>query len=472
MLNSAISFAESLPFLDLDTIEDHEILLDSLPQAFMEKNHVLVLTKQRIIISNQTQHDSLQQIYFYLGQAGSLWQTHPQKLENRINALLQQYERNHLINDDEASVVQYVEKLIHHAVLKKASDIHLESTEKHFVIRFRIDGLLYEIEKLARHFSSRIINHLKVLAQLDTTEKRQPQDGRLRFHFLSGESHIDCRISTCPTLHEEKVVLRLLNLKQQTLTIPELLLTTTQEELFTSFLKKPQGMLIVTGPTGSGKTTTLYTALNYLNKPDINILSVEDPIEIEMPGINQVQTHAKIDLTFAKILRAFLRQDPDVIMVGEMRDKETADIAIRAAQTGHLVLSSLHTNSACETLSRLYNMGIPSYDIATCVSLIISQRLCRKLCPQCKIKDPLSHYYSAAGCAQCQNGYTSRIAIYEFLPITPKIAQTILNNPNAIALEKIARETGIPTLMEHGLEKVKNGETTLTELYRIMRCES
>jgi type IV pilus assembly protein PilB len=307
------------------------------------------------------------------------------------------------------------------------------------------------------------------MAQLDITEKRLPQDGKLRIS-IPNHPPIDCRISTCPMITEEKVVLRLLNINTQPLDIHTLGFSEKHQDLFLSYIHKPQGMILVTGPTGSGKTVTLYTALNILNNSKINILSVEDPVEITLSGINQVQINDKIDLSFSKTLRAFLRQDPDIIMVGEMRDKETADIAIKASQTGHLVLSTLHTNSAAETLSRLINMGIPVYDIAASLTLIIAQRLVRALCNHCKIPDSLSQSYRAVGCSKCENGYLGRTGIYEFLPITPQLSEIILQQPDAITLEKQARMDGMQTLYEHGLEKIALGITSLSELSRVTLC--
>jgi type IV pilus assembly protein PilB len=298
--------------------------------------------------------------------------------------------------------------------------------------------------------------HLKVLAQLDMTERRLPQDGRLRI-ALPENKHMDCRINSCPTVHGEKLVLRLLNNAYINLSIDNLGFSENQKHLFLNTLKKPQGMIIVTGPTGSGKTITLYTALNSLNKSASNILSVEDPVEIDLPGINQVAVNNKIDLTFSRVFRAFLRQDPDIIMVGEMRDVETADIAIKAAQTGHLVLSTLHTNSAAETLTRLLHMGIPAYHIIASVRLIMAQRLVRMLCLHCR-----------GGCKKCVNGFFGRTAIYELLPMTDEIREILLKSPDAITLQKLAKEQGMQTLYEHGLEKVKAGITSMNELLSVV----
>lgn len=463
-----IAAAWQLPYLDLDDITDQEIILHKLPQSLIEQHNVLLLSGNRLAIANLKDVETLQEIAFHLENSPFLVIVDHDKLQSKIAALLHHQERENLLHD-EASIVKYVEKLFSDAVNKKASDIHLETDTNNLRIRFRIDGILYEIAKLFKNLAPRIITHLKVMAQLDITEKRLPQDGKLRISMPS-HSPIDCRISTCPGIIEEKVVLRLLNINTQPLDINTLGFTEEYKTLFLSQLHKPQGMILVTGPTGSGKTITLYTALSILNNPKINILSVEDPVEITLPGINQVQVNHKIDLTFSTILRAFLRQDPDIIMIGEMRDKETADIAIKASQTGHLVLSTLHTNSAAETLSRLINMGIPVYDIAASLTLIIAQRLIRVLCPYCKIQDHLSNTYRAAGCSKCENGYLGRTGIYEFLPITAKIADIILQHPDSATLEKQARIDGMQTLYEHGLEKATAGITSLSELSRVTQC--
>jgi type IV pilus assembly protein PilB len=456
-----------LSYLDLDQISSTEIHFNLLPAFIIEKYQVVMLSENRLAISDPIVLRNFQEIITYLDNSPFLVIVDKNKFQKIITTLLHQHEKENLLYD-EASLIKYVEKLFLEAINKKASDIHLETDATYLRIRFRIDGILYEIAKLSKNISPRIITHLKVLAQLDITEKRLPQDGKLR--ILVNNYHIDCRISTCPMTHEEKIVLRLLNTYTQPLDIHALGLSENHKNLFLSHIQKPQGLILVTGPTGSGKTMTLYTALHLLNKPTINILSVEDPIEITLPGINQVQVNDKIDLTFSKTLRAFLRQDPDIIMVGEMRDKETADIAIKASQTGHLVLSTLHTNSAAETLTRLMNMGIPAYDIAASITLIISQRLVRILCNYCKTEDHLSKTYRPKGCSKCQDGFLGRTGIYEFLPISTSLAQTILNHPDAIRLEKEAKNEGMQTLYEQGVEKVKFGITSLSELSRVTQC--
>ena len=366
----------------------------------------------------------------------------------------------------------YDEPLIKHAIELSASDIHIEPHETFSRIRFRQDGLLYEITEIPRKLSDLLITRLKVLAKLDISERRLPQDGRFQQH------QTDIRINTCPTLFGEKIVLRLLNNQKSCFDLHSLGLTDLQKNIFLDALSKPQGMILVTGPTGSGKTVTLYSALRHLNTPEKNISTVEDPIEIMLPGINQVNIHPRIGLHFSTVLRTFLRQDPDVIMVGEIRDIETAEIAIQAAQTGHLVLSTVHSNHSIDTLARLLAMGIPAYHLARSISLIVAQRLLRVLCKHCKQRETLSTLpalpldtpiYRAHGCSHCLQGYQGRIGIYEFLPMTDFIIQLILANVSATQIESAARQQGFSTLQENGLAKVIQGITSLTELNRVIR---
>ena len=364
------------------------------------------------------------------------------------------------VNYDEP-LIRFVDHMILHAIQQAASDIHIEPYETNSRIRYRQDGMLFEITQIPAQLASRLITRLKVLARLDITERRLPQDGRLQIH------NIDIRINSCPTLFGEKIVLRLLNSKNNSLEINDLGFSELQKNIFLKKISQPQGLILVTGPTGSGKTVTLYTALNYLNTSEKNILTVEDPVEIQLNGINQVNINPKIGLDFSNTLRTFLRQDPDIIMVGEIRDHETAKIAVQAAQTGHLVLSTLHTNSAIETLSRLQSMGIASYNIINSISLIIAQRLIRKLCDICKQPDTFSTYFRAIGCDHCLQGYQGRIGIYEFLPISDKIAGLILSEANSIILTEQAKQEGFITLRDAGFEKVTQGVTSLTELNRV-----
>ncbi|HEV2614501.1 MAG TPA: ATPase, T2SS/T4P/T4SS family [Gammaproteobacteria bacterium] len=445
--------------LDLDEIPDSQILLSVLPEKVILDYQILVLgidaEKADVAVADTSNYEILSEISFRLSRRLEIKLVDKYKLSQRIAKLLHKQAQENLTDD--APIVSYVEKLFSDAVNKSASDIHIETEENKLRIRFRIDGILYETAHLSEQLAPRLIAHLKVLAQLDMTERRLPQDGRLRIP-LSENKHIDCRINSCPTVHGEKLVLRLLNNSQINLNIDHLGFSESQKNLFLSNLKKPQGMIIVTGPTGSGKTITLYTALNILNNSESNILSAEDPVEIDLPGINQVAVNTKIDLTFAKVLRAFLRQDPDIIMVGEMRDAETADIAIKAAQTGHLVLSTLHTNSAAETFTRLLHMGIPAYHIISSVILIVAQRLVRVLCVYC----------NGASCNKCQNGFLGRTAIYELLPMSDELREVLLRSPDALTLQKLAKEQGMQSLYEHGLEKVNAGVTSREEVLGVV----
>lgn len=448
--------------LDLDDIPDNQIILSLLPEKIIQDYQVLVLSidadRAVIAIADVSQYEILREIRFRLSRPLEIKVVDKYKLSQKIARLLHLQAQDNLTDD--APIVSYVEKLFSDAVNKKASDIHIETQEKKVRIRFRIDGILYETANLSEQLAPRLMAHLKVLAQLDMTERRLPQDGRLRIP-LPEHKYVDCRISSCPTVHGEKIVLRLLNNSHIDLSLDKLGMSDSQQKLFLNNLNKSQGMIIVTGPTGSGKSITLYTALSILNTSETNILTAEDPVEIDLPGINQVAVNNKIDLNFSTVLRSFLRQDPDVIMVGEMRDTETADIAIKAAQTGHLVLSTLHTNSAAETLTRLLHMGIPAHHIISSVSLIIAQRLVRVLCLQCKNNE-------INNCKKCQGGFSGRTAIYELLPMTDSLKEIILHSPNSLAFEKQAKLEGMMSLVEHGLEKVNAGVTSMGELLSVV----
>ncbi len=375
--------------------------------------------------------------------------------------------------EDDGPISAFVDKLIQDALQKNVSDIHIEPSADYCRIRFRCDGMLSEAMRIPSHLAMRVITRLKILAHLNIAERRLPQDGRMP---ISQQLKIDTRISTCPTLYGEKIVLRLLNGEKNQLDLDAIGLTHAQKALFIDKLTQPQGLILVTGPTGSGKTITLYAALHYLNKIEKNILSVEDPVEIEFMGINQVNIHPRIGLDFASVLRAFLRQDPDIIMVGEIRDAETSQIATQAAQTGHLVLSTLHTNSALEALFRLQSMGTTAHHFISSVSLIIAQRLVRKLCQHCKQPDILPTHthddavmtYRAIGCEHCSQGYHGRIGIFELIPITEKMAQKILLGTHVTHLLEQMKEEGWITLCDAGLEKVQSGITSQKELMRVV----
>ena len=382
---------------------------------------------------------------------------------------------------EDAPIVRFVNKVMLDAIRRGASDIHFEPYEKTYRVRFRMDGVLKEIAQPPVALAQKLSARLKVMSRLDIAERRVPQDGRIKMK-LSKNRAIDFRVSTCPTLFGEKIVMRILDPSQAMLGIESLGYEPFQKELYERFLAKPQGMILVTGPTGSGKTVSLYTGLNILNREDTNISTAEDPAEINLPGVNQVNVNPKVGLTFAAAMRAFLRQDPDVIMVGEIRDLETAEIAIKAAQTGHLVLSTLHTNDAPQTLTRLVDMGVKPYAIATSVSLIIAQRLARRLCTQCKqpidipqealLKEGFTEedirsglrILGPKGCPSCTDGYKGRVGIYQVLPISDIIARIILAGGSAPEIGDQATKEGVWDLRRSALEKVKAGLTSLEEV--------
>jgi type IV pilus assembly protein PilB len=385
---------------------------------------------------------------------------------------------------EDAPIVRFVNKVMLDAIRKGASDIHFEPYEKVFRVRLRMDGVLREVAQPPVQLAGKISARLKVMSRLDIAERRVPQDGRIKMR-LSKTRAIDFRVSTCPTLFGEKIVLRILDPSSAMLGIEALGYEPFQKDIYLRYLAKPQGMILVTGPTGSGKTVSLYTGLNILNKEDTNISTAEDPAEINLPGVNQVNVNNKVGLTFAAALRAFLRQDPDVVMVGEVRDLETAEIAIKAAQTGHLVMSTLHTNDAPQTLTRLIDMGVKPYAIATSVSLIIAQRLARRLCSSCKQlvdvpaealrKEGFSEadisagikIYVAKGCSNCADGYKGRLGIYQVMPVTETIGRLIMAGGNAIDISDEAAKQGVWDLRRSGLEKVKAGLTSLDEINSI-----
>jgi type IV pilus assembly protein PilB len=382
---------------------------------------------------------------------------------------------------EDAPIVRFVNKVMLDAIRRGASDIHFEPFEKTYRVRLRMDGVLKEIAQPPVQLAPKLSARLKVMSRLDIAERRVPQDGRIKMK-LSKNRAIDFRVSTCPTLFGEKIVLRILDPAQAMLGIDSLGYEPFQKDLYTKYLAKPQGMILVTGPTGSGKTVSLYTGLNILNREDTNISTAEDPAEINLPGVNQVNVNPKVGLTFATAMRAFLRQDPDVIMVGEIRDLETAEIAIKAAQTGHLVLSTLHTNDAPQTLTRMVDMGVKPYAIATSVSLIIAQRLARRLCGNCKtpldipkealLKEGFTEadvasglkLYGPKGCSNCTDGYKGRVGIYQVLPVTDAIARIILAGGSAPEIGEQGAKEGVWDLRRAGLEKVKNGLTSLEEV--------
>ncbi len=387
---------------------------------------------------------------------------------------------------DDTPVVKFVNKVLIDAIKRGASDIHFEPYENDYRVRLRIDGILKQVAKAPTKLNQRIAARLKVMAQLDIAEKRVPQDGRIKLN-ISKTKQVDFRVSTLPTLFGEKVVLRILDGSAAKLGIDKLGYEKDQQKLFEEAIHKPYGMVLVTGPTGSGKTVSLYTALGILNDEIRNISTVEDPVEIRLPGVNQVQQNTKRGMTFAAALRSFLRQDPDIIMVGEIRDLETAEIAIKAAQTGHMVLSTLHTNDAPQTIARLMNMGIAPYNITSSVTLVIAQRLARRLCPKCKQPVELPHHaliaegfteaeisagftlYDAVGCDECTEGYKGRTGIYQVMPMSEEIATIVLEGGNALQIAEAAQRAGVRDLRQSALMKARNGVTSLAEINRVTK---
>ncbi len=387
---------------------------------------------------------------------------------------------------DDAPVVKYINKILLDAINKGVSDLHFEPYEKRYRIRYRTDGILAEVASPPLNLATKLTSRIKVMSKMDISERRIPQDGRIKLK-ISKKRAIDFRVSTCPTLFGEKVVMRILDSSSAKLGIDMLGYEPEQKEKYLKALANPYGMILVTGPTGSGKTVSLYTGLNILNVEGTNISTAEDPVEINLEGINQVNVNDKVGMTFAAALKAFLRQDPDIIMVGEIRDLETAEIAIKAAQTGHMVMSTLHTNDAPQTLTRLMNMGVPPFNIATAVSLIIAQRLGRRLCTSCKTVEDLPEkvlleegftkedlagnftIYKAVGCSQCNNGYKGRVGIYQVMEISEEMGRMIMAGKNSIEIADQAAKEGIDDLRRSALKKVMQGLTSLEEANRITK---
>jgi type IV pilus assembly protein PilB len=388
-------------------------------------------------------------------------------------------------SEEEAPIVKYINKLLIDAIRMGASDLHFEPYEKSYRVRYRVDGVLRTITNPPLQLAGRLASRLKVMSRMDISEKRVPQDGRIKLK-ISKTKAIDFRVNSLPTLFGEKLVLRILDPSSAMLGIDALGYEEKQKALFMEALEKPQGMLLITGPTGSGKTVSLYTGLNILNTESSNISTAEDPVEINLEGINQVNVNLKAGLSFSVALKSFLRQDPDIIMVGEIRDLETAEIAIKAAQTGHMVMSTLHTNSAPETLTRLRNMGVPSFNIATSVNLVIAQRLARRLCNHCKapveiprqsllemgfteqdLSNPDLQIFQPVGCSECREGYKGRVGIYEVMKVTPEISKIIMEDGNALQIAAASEKLGFDNLRRSGLIKVINGLTSLQEINRV-----
>ncbi len=510
------SQAYNFPFFDLDAIELQSLPIHLTNEKIIREHHILPLFKRGetlfIASSDPTNFQALDDIKFQSQLHPEIILVDEKKLFKAIETLLEATDTSmsDLLDDelehqginknsddedliktdinaeiDDAPVVRFVNKILLDAIKKGVSDIHMEPYEKYFRIRYRSDGILYQIASPPTHIAPRIISRIKVMAKMDIAERRVPQDGRIKI-TLSQNRDIDFRVNSCPTLFGEKIVLRILDPSSAQIGIEKLGFEPEQEQIFLNAINKPYGMVLVTGPTGSGKTVTLYTGLNLLNSIERNISTAEDPVEITVEGINQVNMNVKAGLTFANALRAFLRQDPDVIMVGEIRDLETAEIAVKAAQTGHLVLSTLHTNDAPQTLNRLMQMGIEPFNIVSAIILIIAQRLARRLCEHCKTPIHLPDttliatgfktaelsslkLFSPVGCEHCTNGYKGRIGIYQMMTLSDAMRSLILEGGNALQLAELAKSEGINDLRSSGLNKVRMGITSLEEIDRITK---
>lgn len=503
-----------VPLLDLAAIDLQELPSNLVGEKLIRKHRALPLFKRgnRVFlgVSDPTNHQGLDEIRFNTGMPAEAVLVEEEKLSAAIEQILEAQESTVTditdtdldnldiaseddgdkddteLNVDDAPVVRYVNKILVDAIKAGASDIHFEPYEKVFRVRFRQDGMLREIAHPPVNLAPRLTARLKVMSRMNIAERRVPQDGRIKLK-LSRNRDIDFRVNTLPTLYGEKVVLRILDSATAKVGVEKLGFEDKQMHAFVSAIKKPYGMVLVTGPTGSGKTVSLYTALNMLNEPDINISTVEDPVEIQVAGINQVNLNTKTGLTFASALRAFLRQDPDIIMVGEIRDLETAEIAVKAAQTGHLVLSTLHTNDAPQTLTRMANMGVPPFNIASSVLLIMAQRLARRLCDHCKMEEEIPaealleegfseqdvaaglKIYRPVGCNLCTQGYKGRVGIFQVMPVSEVMGRIIMEGGNSIQLAEQAKKEGVADLRTSGLNKVREGITSLEEINRVTK---
>jgi type IV pilus assembly protein PilB len=511
----AASHEYGVPLLDLDAVDMDLDAVKAVDRQLLARHRVmpLVLRGKRLFlgIADPTNLDAIDEIKFQTGFRVDPVVVEQNKLEERVAKAMEAVDTSMpgLADDDfdleslevtggedevgddlgrdeamDAPVVRFVNKIMLDAIKRGASDIHFEPYEKNYRVRTRLDGVLKQVSSPPVALANKVVARLKVMARLDIAERRLPQDGRIKMR-LSKNRAIDFRVNTCPTLFGEKVVLRILDSSSAKLGIDALGYEEFQKQAYLDALAKPYGMILVTGPTGSGKTVSLYTGLNILNTEDRNISTCEDPAEINMPGINQVNVNPKVGLTFAAALRAFLRQDPDIIMVGEIRDLETAEIAIKAAQTGHLVLSTVHTNDAPKTLTRLVDMGVKPYAIASTVHLIIAQRLARRLCETCRelrdipeealLQEGFTHedvrsglrIYGPVGCKNCSDGYKGRVGVYQVMPVSESISRIILEGGTAPALAEQAAREGVWDLRRAALQKVKDGITSLEEINRV-----
>jgi type IV pilus assembly protein PilB len=515
-LAAIISEEYGVPLFDLRPMVGEHIPVDLVPQSLIRKHQALPIFRRGnrlfVAIADPTNTSALAEFKFATGIATDSIVVEHQQLSEVIDEVIAKQDAifdgdisdftsaEDYIPDleveeeleetdftklaDDAPVVKFVNKVLFDAIKQGASDIHFEPYEREYRVRVRSDGVLQEVVRPPKGLAPRLAARLKVMARLDISERRAPQDGRIQLK-LSKNRSIDFRVSTLPTLFGEKIVLRILDPGSARMGVDALGYEPEQKELYLEALSRPQGMILVTGPTGSGKTVSLYTGLDVLNEPERNISTAEDPVEINMEGINQVHVNPKVGLNFAGVLRSFLRQDPDVLMVGEIRDLETAEIAIKAAQTGHLVLSTVHTNSAPETINRLLNMGIPAYNIASSLSLIIAQRLARRLCKYCS--EPETNVPDAAlkelgftdemlksatimrpvGCKQCRKGHSGRVGVYEVVKVTKSLSNAILNGANIHELEQAAREAGFYDLRRAALKKCARGIISLEEVNRV-----
>jgi type IV pilus assembly protein PilB len=501
-----------LPFLDLSTLDKDSQPKGLVSEKLVRQHSALPLwrrgNKLFVGVSDPTNHQAITDIQFSTGLNTEAILVEDDKLSVAIDKFFDTHSGLGEMADvdlsleiesttdskettlgevdaEDAPVVRFVNKMLLDAIRLGSSDLHFEPYEKIFRVRLRTDGILHEVAKPPTQLAGRIAARLKVMAGLDISERRKPQDGRIKLR-ISKNRAIDFRVNTLPTLWGEKIVMRILDPTSAQMGIDALGYEPEQKELYLQALRQPQGMILVTGPTGSGKTVSLYTGLNILNTVDINISTAEDPVEINLEGINQVNVNPRQGMDFSQALRAFLRQDPDVIMVGEIRDLETAEIAIKASQTGHMVLSTLHTNSAAETLTRLHHMGIAAFNIATAINLIIAQRLARKLCPHCKkeidvpretllaegfAEDRIGAFklYSPVGCDQCNGGYKGRVGIYEVVKNTPALERIIMEEGNSIEISAQMRKDGFNDLRTSGLLKAMQGVTSLEEINRVTK---
>jgi type IV pilus assembly protein PilB len=510
----AASHEFGVPLLDLDAVDVDVDVVRAVDQKLINKHRVLPLVQrgQRLFlgIADPTNLAAIDDIKFQTSLRIDPVVVEQDKLEERIVKAIEAVDTSmsgmgdddfdlenldvtgedddeedvHKDDIEDAPVVRFVNKILLDAIKRGASDVHFEPYEKYFRVRTRLDGVLSEVAQPPVVLANKVCARLKVMSRMDIAERRVPQDGRIKMR-LSKNRAIDFRVNTCPTLFGEKIVLRILDPSSAKLGIEMLGYEDQQRQLYEKHLSKPYGMILVTGPTGSGKTVSLYTGLNILNTEDRNISTAEDPAEINLPGINQVNVNPKVGLTFASSLKAFLRQDPDVIMVGEIRDLETAEIAIKAAQTGHLVLSTLHTNDAPRTLTRLVDMGVKPYAIATSVSLIIAQRLARRLCDNCKEVQDIPrealekegfeaedldegiNVFGPKGCKSCNDGYKGRVGIFQVMEVSEAMGRIIMEGGNAIQIADQAATEGVYDLRRAGLNKVKEGVTSLVEINRV-----